>query len=268
MYRKSAVAGQFYPKTKDQLYQSIKKYTDAGAKKEDALAVIMPHAGYSYSGSVAGKTVSHVLVKETALIIGPNHTGLGVPYSIVASGIWQTPLGEVPINNELATLLLKKSEFVKENEGAHVYEHSIEVEIPFLQFFNSKLSILPMVISDFNIKHYAAVGQAIAEAIIEYKQPVLIVASTDFTHYESQESVKNKDEFALNAILQLDAEKLIREVSEKHISMCGFAPVAVTIFASKRLGATQAELINYKTSGDISGDYDNVVGYAGIAIKR
>ncbi|MCP4649890.1 MAG: AmmeMemoRadiSam system protein B [PVC group bacterium] len=267
MDRKAIVAGHFYPKTQESLKKNLEQLIDKTQVTKDALAVIMPHAGYSYSGAIAGKTISQIKVKDTAIILGPNHTGLGMPYSLVNEGTWTTPLGKIKINQELADLLLANSEHIKNDETSHVYEHSIEVELPFLQYLNNAINIVPMIISDFNIKYLQIVGEQIAKAIKTYSQPTLIVASTDMTHYEPHDQAKEKDLKAIDAILELDPKKLHSVVTENKISMCGLAPVTTTLFACKALGATKAELIGYTTSGELSGDYDNVVGYAGIVIK-
>jgi len=265
--RTAAVAGQFYPRDQEGLLKAVGKLVDATVLKQEARCVVMPHAGYLYSGPVAGKTISHVNVKDTVLILGPNHTGLGLPYSIISEGAWETPLGEVKIDSVLAKLMLQGSEFIKIDENAHMFEHSIEVELPFLQYFNKDLSIVPMVISDFNLQYFKSVGEEIARAIKQHAKPTLIVASTDMTHYQPHDIAKNKDAQAIEAILKLDVEGLRKTIKQLNVSMCGFAPVAVAIYACSALGAKKAELIDYKTSGDITGDYSNVVGYAGIIIK-
>ncbi len=268
MKRKAVVAGQFYPANQKSLLRQIEELIDKQAQKQDVLAVIMPHAGYIYSGPVAGKTISQVKINNTALILGPNHTGLGGPYNLISSGTWSTPLGEVPINENLAKLLIKNSSVIVEDESAHIYEHSIEVELPFLQYFNKNITIVPMIISDFLPGNFKKVGEEIAQAIQQYEKPTLIVASTDMTHYEPHEQARDKDKAAIEAILELDPEKLYAAVNKQKISMCGIAPVEVALYACKNLGAKNAQLIEYQTSGDTSGDYSSVVGYAGIVIKQ
>jgi len=267
MIRAAAVAGQFYPRDREGLLKTVEKLVDTTLPKQEVRCVIMPHAGYIYSGPVAGKTISHVNVKDTVLILGPNHTGLGLPYSIMSEGAWETPLGEIKIDSGLAKLILQDSKFIKIDENAHMFEHSIEVELPFLQYFNKDLSMVPMIISDLNLQYFKSVGQEIARAIKQHTKPTLIVASTDMTHYQPHDMAKDKDAQAIEAILKLDVEGLNKVIKKRNVSMCGFAPVAVAIYACLELGAKKAELIDYKTSGDITGDYSSVVGYAGIIIK-
>lgn len=199
--------------------------------------------------------------------MGPNHTGFGPAFSIMPEGAWQTPLGIVEINNSLAKAILKSS-YVKEDTTAHAYEHSVEVQLPFLQFQNTNFKIVPMVIGQTDLETYQEVGAQIAAAIIEtnVKDSSLIIASSDMTHYESQESAGKKDKLAIEAILALDEIKLWQNVHKFDISMCGYAPTIIMLAAAKKLGAKKASLIQYKTSGDTTGDYASVVGYAGITV--
>ncbi|MBU4305188.1 MAG: AmmeMemoRadiSam system protein B [Candidatus Omnitrophica bacterium] len=269
MIRKSvwAGAGKFYPDNPDTLNKYLGSVVSrAGKEKTDAKAVIMPHAGYVYSGAVAGKTISQVNVYDTVIILGPNHTGFGNPYSLMASGTWKTPLGEVNIAEELAGFLLRNSELIKNDELPHLQEHSIEVEVPFLQYLNKNISIVPLIIGDYISRNFESVADDIARAVVNYKKPVLIVASSDMTHYEPLESAKSKDKAAIEAILEMNPQKLLARIREHNITMCGFAPVAVALYAAKKLGAQQARLVDYQTSGDTTGDYSSVVGYAGMVI--
>ena len=267
MERKAAVAGQFYPRDESGLRAFIARELTNTVAEQQSIAVVMPHAGYVYSGSVAAQTIASVAMRPTAIVLGPNHTGQGQPFSIMARGVWRTPLGGVPVNEELADAILRESSLITQDVSAHVYEHAIEVEIPFLQYRRPDISLVPLVVADFRLDHYQEVGEAIARAIQQHPQPVLLVASSDFNHYEPQAVTKRKDKLAIEAILALDSEGLIRVVRKENISMCGFAPVAVTLFAAKCLGATSGTLVKYQTSGDVAGDYERVVGYAGITIR-
>ncbi|MFH2139072.1 MAG: AmmeMemoRadiSam system protein B [Candidatus Omnitrophota bacterium] len=268
MDRKAVVAGHFYSNDKNTLREDIARLTaETGAQKKKAIAAIMPHAGYVYSGVVAGKTIAELEVPDTVVIMGPNHTGLGKPYSIVTSGVWETPLGQTFIDENLASLIVGNSQFIEEDESAHMYEHCIEVEIPFFQYINKNINIVPMVINDLILKSFKIVGEDIARAIGEFKKPVLIVASSDMTHYEPQAQAQEKDREAIDCILELNPEKLHEVVMRRNISMCGFAPVCVALYACKSLNAQAGNLVAYQTSGDFSGDYDSVVGYAGIIIS-
>ena len=269
MIRKTVWAGprNFYPDNPATLKKTITDFLDPQQQKQDCKAVLMPHAGYFYSGKVAGKTVSCVNVPNNIIVLAPNHTGLGSPYSIIAKGSWQTPFGYINIQEELASMLLENSGFFRQDEAPHIKEHAIEVEIPFLQYFNRNISILPIIISDFVLANYKRAGQEIADAIRKFNKPVLIVISSDLTHYESHESATEKDKKVIEAIIDLNEDKLYEQVNVNKISMCGCAPACVGINAAKRLGAHEAQLIDYKTSADTSGDFSSVVGYAGMVIK-
>jgi len=265
--RHPAVAGQFYPLRAASIEKQVFEFTEKGGKKTDAIGIVVPHAGYIYSGAVAGSVYSKIELKPTYIILGPNHTGRGRPYSIMSEGEWAMPQGEVKIDDELAKTLLHKSEFMEEDFLAHAYEHSIEVQLPFLQCFKKEFKFVPIIISYAEGHIYQAIGREIAKAIKDLKRDALIIASSDMTHYESQEDARSKDMKAIEAILKLDEEELIKRVDELDISMCGYAPVAAMLSAAKELGAKSAELVKYQTSGDTSGDYSSVVGYAGIIVR-
>lgn len=266
--RKPAVAGQFYSSGYDTLKKEIEGLIDKKAVKSNVIACVLPHAGYMYSGAVAGKTVSRINIKERIIILGPNHTGYGPDLSIMTEGIWETPLGNIEIDSQLAQGILNGSAYLKEDTLAHTYEHSVEVEVPFLQYFRSDFRIVPIIILSQDKTVLKKVGEEIAEAVDKtgIKDSTLIVASTDFTHYEPQPEATRKDKEAIKAILELDEDKLIDVVEKDNISMCGYGPVTIVLTAGKILGAKNARLIQYQTSGDITGDKLSVVGYAGIII--
>ena len=266
MDRKAVVAGHFYAREKDALLEMLKQLIPLNAAKKSVLGVVLPHAGFSYSGGVVGKTIASIQVPDKIIILGPNHTGQGQPYSLVSSGVWNTPLGEIEIDADLAGKLLAASSLLIEDETAHIYEHSIEVILPFIQFINPRAKIIPVVISDFKNEGFKKVGEDIAKVISESSNDVLIIASTDFTHYEPQPEAEKKDAAVIEAIVGLNPDKMLEIVQEQKISMCGFGPVSVMLNACKLLQAKNGKLIQYQTSGDISGDYDSVVGYAGIVI--
>ncbi|MFH1640169.1 MAG: AmmeMemoRadiSam system protein B [Chloroflexota bacterium] len=267
MIREPVVAGQFYPARADQLREMMRRMTDEKAVKEDAIGAILPHAGYVYSGPVAGAVISRIRVKDTLLIMGPNHTGQGKPFSIMTEGVWKTPLGDVEIDSGLAKYLLSISDYLEEDSTAHASEHSIEVQLPFFQYFRSDINLVPIVLSYAPGGVYRKIGREIARAILNSNREVVIVASSDMTHYETQESARKKDNQAIEAMIALDEDELLRRVADLNISMCGFGPAASLITAAKELGATGAELVKYQTSGDIINDFSSVVGYAGIVIK-
>ena len=267
MIREPIVAGQFYPGSSDGLKRMIASMVDDGAEKVDAIGLVSPHAGYIYSGIVAGAVLSRVKFKDTFVILGPNHTGRGKAFSIMTKGTWKTPLGEVEIDSELGKLILASSSHLEEDHLAHQFEHSLEVQVPFLQYFKPDVRIVPIILTHASGIAYKKIGMELASAIRESKKKVVILASSDMTHYESHESARSKDRRAIEAILDLDEDELLRRVEKFAISMCGYAPVVSLISAAKELGARKAELVKYQTSGDTSGDYSSVVGYAGILVK-
>ncbi len=262
MIRKPVVAGQFYPASASELKTMIE-----GIVKPEVIGLISPHAGYIYSGPVAGAVISRIKLKDSFIIMGPNHTGSGKPLSIMTEGTWETPLGEVEIDSELAKQILANSKNLQEDNLAHLYEHSIEVQLPFLQYFKPDFKLVPIVLAHASGAAYKEIGQALAKAIKETGKKVVIMASSDMTHYEPQESAQRKDAQAIGAILDLNEDELLKRIDELNITMCGFAPAVSLIVAAKELGATGTELVKYQTSGDVTGDYSSVVGYAGIIIK-
>ena len=267
MIRKPVVAGQFYPASPQELRSVIEGMVDDGVEKEEVIGLVSPHAGYIFSGPVAGAAISRIKLKDTLVIMGPNHTGYGQSLSIMTEGVWETPLGEVKIDSEMGKRILATSGHLHEDPVAHQYEHSIEVQLPFLQYFRSDIKIVPIVLAHANGEIYKEIGRGIAQAIKELGREAVIIASSDMTHYEPQESAQSKDEQAIAAILALDEDELLKRVKELAISMCGYAPTVSLISAAKELGAGKAELVRYQTSGDTTGDYSNVVGYAGVIIK-
>ena len=267
MIRNPVVSGQFYPESPSQLKAVIEGMVDEKAVKEEVIGLISPHAGYIYSGPVAAAVISRIKFKDTFIIMGPNHTGRGKPLSIMTQGTWRTPLGEVEIDSELGKQILTTSGHLKEDYIAHQYEHSIEVQLPFLQYFNKDFKLVPIILAYSSGAIYKEVGKELAKAIKDLSREVVIIASSDMTHYEPQESAQRKDNKAIEAILDLDEDELLKRVDELKISMCGYAPAVSLISAAKELGATGAELVKYQTSGDTTGDYSAVVGYAGIIIR-
>jgi AmmeMemoRadiSam system protein B len=267
MIRRPAVAGQFYPASASALREMIGGMVKEKAVKEEVIGLLSPHAGYIYSGPVVGAVISRIKFKDTFIIMGPNHTGAGRPLSIMTEGKWQTPLGEVEIDSELAKKILATSRYLEEDDRAHIYEHSIEVQLPFLQYFKPDFKLVPMVFGHPSGAIYKEVGKEIAAAVKELGREVVIIASSDMSHYEPQASAQKKDTQAIGAILKLDEDELLKRVAEFNITMCGYAPAVSLIVAAKELGAKSAELVKYQTSGDVTGDYSAVVGYAGIIIK-
>jgi AmmeMemoRadiSam system protein B len=284
--RAPAVAGRFYPGRADELLREILEYTSAGktpveAGRIAAIGCVAPHAGYIYSGGVAGAVYARLEIPKRCVILCPNHTGKGRPLSIMANTTWQTPLGEVAADAEMGARLLRRFPALEENSAAHRAEHAIEVQLPFLQARQPELNIVPIAIgtSDFDVLH--GLGEALADVIAgrqeddpekdgqeeDRAEKVLIVASSDMNHYESDAVTRVKDHKAIERVLAMDARGLWEVVMNEDISMCGFGPTIVMLTAAKLLGATSATLIKYATSGEVSGDYESVVGYAGIIVE-
>jgi AmmeMemoRadiSam system protein B/AmmeMemoRadiSam system protein A len=268
MLRMPVFAGQFYPDSPEELRAMLDSFIRPQEEKEEVTGILAPHAGYIYSGAITGAVVSRIKIKDTFIILGPNHTGLGKPFSIMTEGAWQTPLGEVQIDSELAKKLVSNSRFLQEDTLAHENEHSIEVQLPFLQYFKPEVKIVPIVIGGGGIETFRQIGLEIAQTMRDLKREAVIFASSDMNHYEPQMTSRKKDYQAINAILDMDADKLIQRVEEQDISMCGYAPAAIMITASRESGGNKALLVRYQTSGDVSGDFNAVVGYAGIIIKK
>lgn len=268
MIRKPSVAGYFYPGSAKALKNMIEKMVDLKEEKKKAICVISPHAGFEYSGSVAGAVFSSVDIPKKLIILGPSHRSVQSHFAIMREGTWETPLGNVSVDANLAELVMSHSNIITEDDNAHSQEHSLEVQIPFIQFFEEDIAIVPI-----SIAYHAAfeeleeLGKAISKGTKESNEEIMIVASTDMSHYVSQEVAKEKDFLAIEKILQLDAKGLYDVVNLEDISMCGFQPTTAAIIASRELGAKKAELIKYQTSGDVTGNFHEVVGYAGIRIE-
>lgn len=267
MKREPAVADQFYSGDKTRLTRQIESFMKVSEPKEDVMAIVSPHAGYVYSGSVAGAVFSRINVPEDVVVLGPNHRGYGADGAIMTTGTWIMPQGPVEINSTLSGLILDKSRYLADDERAHLYEHSLEVQIPFIQYVKPDFKLVPIVLLRADFKVCEDIGLAIARAIEDYGKKVLMVASTDMTHYESQKAAQEKDQRAIKKILEMDAKGLLETVIRYNISMCGVIPATIVLIASKALGATEAQLVKYATSGDVSGEYSQVVGYAGLIIK-
>jgi AmmeMemoRadiSam system protein B len=267
MRRQPYVSGYFYPGGKEDLLKTLDKMTDRSLPKISAFAVVSPHAGYQYSGPTAGVLFSSVRIPETCLILGPSHQHSGILFALQRKGDWLTPLGESAIDEDLAGRVASECPSCEENESAHQHEHSLEVQLPFLQYFVDDVKIVPICIShEAQYPDLEILGRGIARAIKAYGRDVLIVASTDMSHYVSRKTAEAQDGLAIRKILDLDGEGLFQTVQKERISMCGFQPTTAAIVAAKDLGALKAELIDYRTSGEETGDYTEVVGYAGIRI--
>ena len=266
MTRQPAAANRFYPGDPQELDCMVQSFLPAAsAPKTKALGVVSPHAGYVYSGAMAGRTIGSVDVPPTVIILGPNHTGRGASAAVSTSN-WRMPGGVVICAKNIAKKLTETAPLLTEDESAHQLEHSLEVQVPFLQAVQSDLRIVAISLSNLSYEDCVEIGSVIATVIQQSTDDILILASTDMSHYESRASASVKDKKALDKVLALDAEGLYCTVLQERISMCGFIPVVITLEAANKLGATKAELAGYTDSGAISGDTDQVVGYAGVII--
>jgi hypothetical protein len=266
MIRKPAVAGQFYPGSKEALKNAVDEFLKYDAEPVKALGVAAPHAGYIYSGATAGHTFASAVIPKKCIVLSPNHTGMGAKAAIMTGGEWTTPLGNVPVDTALANSLTTNCDLLDEDTTAHIAEHSLEVQLPFLQERQPDLSFVPITFQHLSFEKCKLIGKAIAKTIKDSGEDILIVASTDMNHYENQTTTLHKDEMAIQSILALDPVKLLNTCGEHGITMCGVIPTSIMLVACKELGATTAKLVEHKTSGDISGDYDSVVGYAGFLV--
>jgi len=265
--RSPAVSGRFYPGDNDSLRSTIQELSgDLPAHKQKVLAAVAPHAGYIYSGSVAAETLGQIEIPETVIILGPNHTGKGRPVSL-STATWDMPMGAVPVDLDFARDLLEETDYIEKDELAHTYEHSIEVQIPFLQMAQPNLSIVPISISHISYQVLDEISLALTAVIKRSGKDVLVVASSDMTHYEPREAAEKKDQYVLKKLADMDPSVLYRSVTGHHISMCGIMPVTAALIISLELGATKTELIRYTDSGETTGDTNQVVGYAGVLIS-
>ncbi|UCG79018.1 MAG: AmmeMemoRadiSam system protein B [Nitrospirota bacterium] len=264
--RVPAVAGQFYNADPGRLRRQIDELIDRDRQKNDCIAALSPHAGFMYSGPVAGAVYSSINIPENVLLIGPNHTGRGARASIMTEGIWRIPFGEMSINGELATMLADQSDLLEVDSAAHVYEHSLEVQLPFIYTFRPEVRIVPITLMGLSLEECDELGRCIAGIISSYEEAVLIIASSDMSHYVSDETARKLDREAIKRLLDIDPEGLYDVVKRKGISMCGYIPATVMLYAARYMEAGEAALIKYTTSAETSGDYDHVVGYAGVLV--
>lgn len=264
--RAPAVAGSFYPGQPDILRRELDGLIPA-ARKERAVAVVVPHAGYAYSGRVAGAAYGRVEVPRDVVILCFNHHGAGSDFAVWPDGAWTTPLGDAPVNDALAKAVKEAFLPADFDEVGHQDEHSGEVQVPFLQRVRPDVRITPVALSvgydEKSVTQLRAFGRALAGVAGEF----LVVASTDLNHYEDQKTTVEKDEAVIRAIEALDEAALVEAIRTREISMCGFAPTIATIAYAKAKGATRAKTVAHATSGDVSGEYDRVVGYAGMVIS-
>ncbi len=257
--RQASVAGTFYPRQREKLLQQIEGLFKGLVKEEKSRCVVAPHAGYVYSGQTAAYTFNALQKSDCFVILSPNHSGLGEPISVSDADSWETPLGSLPIDKALRSKLLKKLG-LQADDLAHIQEHSIEVQLPFLQFLFKKASILPITLMQHNLPKLLQLGKALASL----KGSFSVIASSDFTHFEPLQTAKEKDTAAIEKILALDAQKFHEIVQQQRMSICGFAAITAAISYCKSTGLKKGKLLHYDTSATASGDNSNVVGYAAI----
>ena len=266
MERQPAVAGMFYPGDPRELEATVKELIGPDPGQEKALAVVAPHAGYIYSGAIAGQVYGRIRVPPVAVVLCPNHTGLGTRASIMCGGRWRIPGHVIPVAEKLAERI-KELGKLQEDPLAHQREHAAEVHLPFLAQRNPRVAIVPICLAYMPFDRCAEIGRAIASAIGDQAGDTLIVASTDMSHQIPARTAEKLDRLALDCVENLDAEALYATVTENNITMCGFIPTSIAIVAAKELSAVEARLVRYGNSGETTGDYHRVVGYAGLIIR-
>jgi AmmeMemoRadiSam system protein B len=266
MIRQPAVAGQFYTDDEAKLKAELISLVTPATNAQRVVGAIAPHAGYLYSGAVAGDLYSRIALPSAVIILGPNHHGIGASTSLYPDGEWSTPLGSVAINSRLAALVKNHAPQVAIDTVAHQFEHSLEVQLPFLQHIRPDVTIVPLCLGFGDFARCRSLGEGIARAIREYGEEVLIIASSDMTHYEAVAAARLKDEQAILKVLALDPEGLVQVCRAEGITMCGVIPAAVMLVAARELGASKAELLRYATSGDVTGDKRQVVAYAAMTV--
>ncbi|MCM2359478.1 MAG: AmmeMemoRadiSam system protein B [Geobacteraceae bacterium] len=267
MIRQPAVAGQFYPGDETKLRSELATLIPSLNMREKVVGIISPHAGYLYSGAVAGELYGRIAIPPTVVILGPNHHGVGARAALYPEGEWLTPLGSVAVNTRLAQLLCKHAPLVEEDSTAHHYEHSLEVQLPFLQFVRPDVTIVPVCLGFGDFGRCLSLGEGLARAVREYGEETLIVASSDMSHYEPAAAAREKDDLALREVLAMEPLRLVQVCRTKGITMCGVIPAAAMLVAALELGATRAELVRYATSGDVTGDNRQVVAYAALTVS-
>ena len=265
--RPPAVAGTFYAGEAGALRRDVQSHLSPAGRAEPVFGAIVPHAGYVYSGPVAGAVYARITIPSTAIVLCPNHTGRGAPASLDPSDAWRTPIGDVPVDRRLARRLLELSPSLVMDGLAHAREHSVEVQLPFLQVLRPEVSLVPICLGAPDLDLCREVGRALATLAAEEKDPPLLLASSDMNHYESREIGRRKDSKALARIEALDPEGLFRTVLSENITMCGFLPATALLFAAREAGICSASVVARRDSGDETGDVSSVVGYAGVILR-
>jgi MEMO1 family protein len=268
MLRSPYVAGQFYPHHPLKLRGLLEKLIPEPLSPVEAFAIVVPHAGYDYSGRVAGETYAAVRLPRKFVILCPNHSGQGADLAIWPKGAWETPLGRVDVDQELAGEIMARSALVRESPEAHLREHSLEVQLPFLQVLLGKdFQFVPMAVGTEDYTEMLDLGRSLGTLLSERSEKVLLISSSDMNHFESAERTMAKDELALRPVLELNSRGLYEAVHRHRISMCGYGPTVIAIEAPLVLGAKRARLVRHTHSGEVTGDNWRVVGYAGVVIE-
>jgi len=264
--RKHILAGSWYPSKTEEILKEMELYLKTDIKQPiKAIGIVAPHAGWRYSGAVAGYGYASVVIPQTVIVIAPNHRGVGNPKAIWSRGEWTIPDATIPVDEELSSLIIRHSGLVHDT-FAHAHEHSLEIHLPFLYYRNPSISIVPICMMDMPLQVLKEIGTGMGRAIKEYSKEVLIVASSDMSHYLPAKIAKSQDDMAINKMLELDPEGLYETVRQNSISMCGVIPATVMLYAAKELGASSAKLLMYSHSGVVTGDDSEVVAYASIAV--
>jgi MEMO1 family protein len=264
MLRLPAVAGQFYPGDPRELAEFIKTHTKPEGEKQKVRACLVPHAGYVYSGAVAGAVFARISIPEKILLLGVRHFPQGEALAILSGGAWRTPLGDALVDASLAARLREECPALREDHVAHSREHSLEVELPFLQVLSPGFSFVPVAIGTLQFADLTKTGEGIARVLLNAAEEILVVTSSDMNHYEDEETTRHKDGLAIECLRKRDAQALYDICREQNISMCGLGPAVVMLTAMNRLGVRQAEVVRYSTSADRNGNRKQVVGYAGM----
>jgi MEMO1 family protein len=266
MLRLPAVAGRFYPSDCKELTAVIQEYSQPNPQHRaiSAKSCLVPHAGYMYSGHVAGAVFARVVLPLKIIVLGVRHYPRGEPAAILSSGAWRTPIGDAPIDEALAAELRRECPMLREDSVAHSAEHSLEVQVPFLQVLAPGFSFVPVALGTVQFQSLVSVGEALARVLANSKESVLLLTTSDLNHYEDDAATRMKDRKAIDRLLALDARGLYDTCRTEEISMCGLGPAVAMLTALNELGAKKSELVKYATSADVSGDRSQVVGYAGM----
>ena len=267
MIRQPAAAGSFYPRDRDELLTQLARIVPPRRRPEASLGLISPHAGYIYSGAIAAELFADTELPRRIVLLGPNHHGVGEQAAICCEGSWRTPLGEAPIAADLAAYLMQRCPLLRPDQLAHRFEHSIEVQIPLLQYLQPQLRIVPICLGAGRLPDWLGLGTDLGRALNDWPHEVLIVASSDMNHFLGAAETRRRDQLAIDAALALDPARLYRTVRANDISMCGVVPAVVMLQAVLERGATQCRLVRYGHSGDVSGDLSRVVGYAALRVR-